>query len=146
MEASKRALLLEPTGGSLHYTVGISYEGTGKLQEAISEYQKAVEMWGGSQSVVALAHAYRALGRRAQAEKMLRDLQHKLEGTSASHYTIATIYAGLGDKDKAFEFLEKAYQERAVELASSLKADLTIASLRSDIRFQNLLGGVGLAN
>jgi TolB-like protein/DNA-binding winged helix-turn-helix (wHTH) protein/Flp pilus assembly protein TadD len=146
MEASKRALLLEPTSGFLHYTVGISYEGTGKLPEAVSEYQKAVEMWGGSQSVVALAHAYRAEGKKAQAEKMLRDLQRKLEGTSASPYTMATIYAGLGDRDKAFELLEKAYQERALELASSLKADLTIDSLRSDIRFQNLLGRVGLAN
>jgi tetratricopeptide (TPR) repeat protein len=146
IETGKRALLLNPTDGFQHYNLGIGYEGTGKLPEAISEYQRAMEIWDGPQRVVALAHAYRALGNRAQAEKMLRVLQRKLEGTSASPYTMATIYAGLGDNDKAFEFLEKAYQERALELPSSLKADLTIDALRSDIRFQSLLRRVGLAN
>jgi TolB-like protein/DNA-binding winged helix-turn-helix (wHTH) protein len=146
LEASKRALLLDPTDWFQHYSLGVGYEGTGKLQEAISEYQKATEMSGGAQSVVALAHAYRAAGKKAPAEKILRDLQRKFEGTSVSPYTMATIYAGLGEKDKALELLEKAYQERALELSSSLKADFRIDSLRSDSRFQNLLRGVGLAN
>ncbi|MHB8502539.1 MAG: TPR end-of-group domain-containing protein, partial [Candidatus Acidiferrales bacterium] len=59
-------------------------------------------------------------------------------------YMIATIYAGLGKKDKAFEFLEKAYLERSLDISWSLKADLRIDSLRSDPRFQNLLHRVGL--
>jgi len=103
-------------------------------------------MPGGSQSVVARAHAYRAAGKKAQAEKTLGDLQRKLEGTSVSPCTMATIHAGLGDKDKALEFLEKAYRARALELWSALKVDLQIDSLRSDSRFQSLLRGVGLAN
>jgi hypothetical protein len=59
---------------------------------------------------------------------------------------MATICAGLGDKDKALEFLEKAHQARALELSSSLKVDFQIDSLRSDSRFQNLLGRIGLVN
>jgi hypothetical protein len=59
---------------------------------------------------------------------------------------IATIYSGLGDKDKAFELLEKAYQERSWDMAWHIKADLRIDNLRLDPRFQNLLHQVGLAN
>jgi hypothetical protein len=52
---------------------------------------------------------------------------------------IATVYAGLGEKNKAFEYLEKAYQERSSDLPYFLKADLRIDSLRSDPRFQDLM-------
>ena len=56
---------------------------------------------------------------------------------------IATIYAGLGDKDRAFEFLERAYQERSWDIAWFLKADLRVDNLRSDPRFQDLVHRVG---
>jgi len=52
---------------------------------------------------------------------------------------IAAIYAGLGQKDKAFEYLEKAYQERSPDIAFALKADLRVDTLRQDPRFQDLL-------
>jgi hypothetical protein len=57
---------------------------------------------------------------------------------------IATIYAGLGDKNRAFEFLEKAYQERSPDVPYFIKADLRIDSLRTDPRFQDLLRRMGL--
>ena len=53
---------------------------------------------------------------------------------------IATVYAGLGEKDKALVYLEKAYQERSSDLPYFLKADLRLDSLRSDPRFEDLLG------
>ena len=52
---------------------------------------------------------------------------------------IATIYAGLGDKNKAFEFLEKAYQERSSDLPYFIRSDLRVDNLRSDPRFLDLL-------
>jgi hypothetical protein len=61
-----------------------------------------------------------------------------------SRYMIATIYTGLGDKDKAFSFLEKAYQERSPDIPYFLKADLRLDPLRSDPRFQDLMHRVGL--
>src|SRR3984957_1712068 len=85
IEASRRALLLDPEDSFQHYTLGVGYEGTGKLAEAISEYQKAIAMSAGSQSVVALAHAYSAIGKRAEARKILRDLERKAKQNSASH-------------------------------------------------------------
>jgi hypothetical protein len=57
---------------------------------------------------------------------------------------IATIYAGLGDKEKAFEYLEKAYQERSTDLPYFLKADLRIDTLRSDPRLKDIETRVGL--
>jgi TolB-like protein/DNA-binding winged helix-turn-helix (wHTH) protein/Tfp pilus assembly protein PilF len=144
IEASKRGLLLDPEDAFQHYTLGLGYEGTGKLQEAISEYQKAVEISGGSQSVVTLAHAYSAAGKKAEAEKILRDLEHKSKGTTVSPYTMATIYAGLGENDKAVEFLEKAYSEKSLDFALPLQSDLLLDSLRLDPRFQIMLRRIGL--
>ncbi len=144
IEASKRGLLLDPKDWMQHYFLGVGYEGTGKLEKAISEYLKAIEMSGGSQGVVELAHAYLAVGRKTEAEKILRDLQRKSKGTSTSPYTMATIYAGLGENDKAFEFLEKAYSQKSLGLPSSLCSDLLLDSLRPDPRFQTILRRLGL--
>ena len=129
---------MDPNDWFQHFTLGVGYEGTGKVQEAISEYQKVIEISGNSRGTVALAHAYSAAGKKAEAENILHDLQRKLKKTSASPYTMATIYAGLGENDKAFEFLEKAYAEKSLDISWSLKSDLLLDSLRSDPRFQSL--------
>jgi adenylate cyclase len=144
IESSKRWLLLDPKDSSQHQTLGIGHEGTGKLQEAISEYQQAMAMSGDSKSAVGLAHAFRAIGKKAEAEKILRDLERNARKSSASPYTMATIYAGLDENEKAFEFLEKAYSEKSLELVWSIKSDLLLDSLRSDPRFQDLLRRIGL--
>ena len=145
IEASKRALLLDPKDWWQHYNLGVGYEGTGKVQEAIAEYETAVKMSDGSaDAAVALAHAYSAAGKKAEAEKILRDLERKLKGTSASPYTMATIYAGLGENDKTFEFLEKAYSEKSLDFALPLQSDLLLDSLHPDPRFQSLLRGMAL--
>jgi hypothetical protein len=57
---------------------------------------------------------------------------------------MATIYAGLGENDKAFEFLDKAYSEKFLDLPSVLRADLALDGLRSDPRFQDILHRTGL--
>jgi len=57
---------------------------------------------------------------------------------------IGTVYASLGDKDKAFDFLEKAYQERSPDLPWFLKVDVRIDNLRSDPRYSTLFRRVGL--
>ena len=147
IEASRRALLLDPKDWSQHYTLGVGYEGTGKLLEAISEYQKAVELSAGDPDpTAALAHAFAVIGKKAEAEKILHDFERKSKSAHVSPYLMATMFASLGDKDRAFQFLEKAYQERSLGLTEDLKADLRIDNLRSDPRFQNLLARVGLAD
>jgi TolB-like protein/DNA-binding winged helix-turn-helix (wHTH) protein/Flp pilus assembly protein TadD len=145
IEASRRGLLLDPKDWFQHYTLGVGNEGTGKLLEAISEYQKAAELSAGDpDSTASLAHAFAVIGKKAEAEKILHDFERKSKSDHVSPYLMATMYAGLGDKDRAFEFLEKAYQERSLDMTWGLKADLRIDNLRSDPRFQELVRRVGL--
>jgi len=123
-----------------HIFLGLGYEGSGRLAEAVAEFQKAVELSPLEQdSAAALAHAYATTGRRAKAREIVDELQRRSRTSYVSSYMIATIYAGLGDKDKAFEFLEKAYQERSSDLPYFLRSDLRVDSLRSDQRFKDLL-------
>jgi len=145
VETSRRGIASYPNEWVEHYSLGIGYEGTGKRLEAISEYQKAIEMSNGDQDATAsLAHAFAGIGRRAEAEKILRDLEQKSKSAYVSPYILATVYAGLDEKDKAFEFLERAYQERSLDISWHLKGDLRIDNLRSDPRFETLLRRVGL--
>jgi TolB-like protein/DNA-binding winged helix-turn-helix (wHTH) protein/Flp pilus assembly protein TadD len=147
IEASRRGVLSDPNDWFQHYYLGVGYEGVGRLLDAISEYQKAMEMSDGDEGpTVSLAHAYLAVGKRAEGENILRDLERESKSAHVSPYMIATIYAGLGQKDRAFELLEKAYLERALDLTWFLKADPRIDSLRSDPRFQSLLRRVGFSS
>ena len=86
-----------------------------------------------------MACAYAATGRKTEAKKILRDWLRQSKTSYVSPYMIATVYVGLGEKDKAFEYLEKAHQEKASDLPYLLKADLRMDSLRSDPRFQDLM-------
>jgi TolB-like protein/DNA-binding winged helix-turn-helix (wHTH) protein/Tfp pilus assembly protein PilF len=123
-----------------HYLLGVGYEGADQTMEAIPEYQKAVELSGGDQDpAAALAHAYATTGRRAQAKKILAEWQRQSQTSYVSPYMIATIYASSGEKNKAFEYLEKAYEEKSSDLPYFLKADLRVDDLRSDPRFQDLM-------
>ncbi len=144
IEASRKGITSDPSEWVEHNFLGVGYEGSGRRAEAISEYLKAVEMSGGDQdATAALAHAYARAGRRSEAEKILRDLQQNSKDSYVSPYMIATIYAALGEKDTAFEWLEKASRERCLDIVWYLKADLRIDNLRSDPRFQVLLRRVG---
>jgi TolB-like protein/DNA-binding winged helix-turn-helix (wHTH) protein/Flp pilus assembly protein TadD len=145
LEASRRGVASNPNEWVEHLNLGIGDEGTGKLPEAISEYQKAVELSNGDQSARgSLAHAFATMGNRVDAEKILRDLERKSKASYVSPYILATIYASLGEKDKAFQHLEKAYDERSLDLSWNLKADLRIDNLRSDPRFHDLARRVQL--
>jgi tetratricopeptide (TPR) repeat protein len=145
IEASKRALLLDFKDAGQHYYLGVGYEGTGELQKAISEYQQAMQLSDGSAGPsVALAHAYSTAGKKAEADKILRDLERKSKEASASPYTMATIYASLGENDKAFDLLEKAYSEKSLDFDLPLQSNLLLDRLRPDPRFQILLRRIGL--
>jgi tetratricopeptide (TPR) repeat protein len=147
VEAGRRGIASNPNEWVEHYSLAVGYEGTGKLLEAISEYQKAVEMSDGDQDAAAsLAHAYAVIGKNAEAQKILRDLQEKSRTAYVSPYIIATIYAGLSEQDRAFDFLERAYRERSLEMSWHIKADLRIDSLRPDSRFHSLLSRMDLRN
>src|SRR5579864_3733419 len=145
VETSRRYITRNPDIWLGHYFLAVGYDGLGHESDAVSEYQKAVELsHSDTDAVAGLAHAYTAMGKRAEAEEVLSDLLRQSKKSYVSPYMIATVYAGLGDKDKAFIFLEKAYQERSPDIPYFLKADLRLDPLRSNPRFTDLVRRVGL--
>ncbi len=140
LEAMRKYVPSNPRHWLGHHLLGVAYEGSGQTAQAIPEYQKAVDLSNNdSDPTTALAYAYARTGKRAKAEKILGDLLEQSKSNYVSPYMIAAIYAGLGNNDKAFEFLEKAYDERSTDLSYFLKADLRMDTLRSDPRFHDLL-------
>ena len=132
------------TFGSGRCFLGRAYEQKGKLQEAIVEFQRAVELekdnaetWSG------LGHAYALSGNRAEAQKILDHLKEVSAHSWVAPYNSAVISAGLGDKDQAFAWLDHAYDERSSYL-TWLTTDQQLDGLRSDSRFAVLVKRIGL--
>ena len=90
-----------------------------------------------------LGHAYAMAGRRADAQKVVERLNELSKQKYVPAWGSAAIYAGLGEKDKAFERLEKAYDERSLAPAG-IKVNPVFDPLRSDPRFQDLLRRMNL--
>ena len=140
VEAGQKSVTAYPNIWQSHYFLAVGYEGSGRPAQAIPEYRRGVELSEADTDPIAgVAHASALAGKRIEAEKILRELQTQSKTQYVSPYMIAVIYAGLGNKNKAFEFLEKAYKEKSPDLTYFLKADLRIDPLRSDLRFQDLL-------
>jgi len=146
LQASKEAIASGRLLWVAYYFHGIAYDRLGRAADAIPEFQKAVELsQSNSDAVAGLAYSYVRTGQRPKAEEVLRDLLQKSKSSYISPYMIGAIYASLGDKDKAFEFLEKAFRERSPDVPSFLRVDPRMDGLRSDPRFQQLVHRVGLS-
>jgi tetratricopeptide (TPR) repeat protein len=114
------------------------------FEEAIREFQEAVTLTKRSpQRLVHLARAYALAGKRSQAQQLLDETRELPKQRYVSLYEIAVVYAGLGQKDQAFTWLQKSYEERSSGVVG-LQVDPRLDNLRSDARFQDLAGRVGL--
>ena len=125
--------------------LGLIDEQKSKYPEAIAAFKSAIDLFpgGSTQAQAELGHAYAVSGKKEQALKMIAELQELAKSKYVSPYQIATIYAGLGDKDQAFAWLEKAYQERSDWLVN-LNRDQRLDTLHSDPRFADLVRRMGL--
>ena len=88
--------------------------------------------------MAALGHAYAVAGRRAEAQKVLASLRERPASGYASPYFVAVVYTGLGDRERAFDSLERAYQDRHPGMIL-LKYDPRFDPLRGDPRFTKLI-------
>jgi DNA-binding winged helix-turn-helix (wHTH) protein/TolB-like protein/Tfp pilus assembly protein PilF len=138
----KRLLDVDPNFFPARRYMGLAYEQKGMYAEAIDQFEQGVKLSGSPLMLSLLGHAYAASGKKADAQRILAELDQQKQ-RYVSPYTIATIYAGLGDKDQAFRLLEKAFEERDIWLMN-LKVDPVLIGLRSDYRFRNLLQRIGL--
>jgi serine/threonine-protein kinase len=113
-------------------------------REAIANYQRAVDLSHGMGLMRAmLAHAYAASGQGGEAQKALDDLLAGSQKRPIPAFDVAVVYTGMGRKDEAFEWLEKAYLERSYRLVY-IGVDPLFDPLRADARFKDLLRRIGL--
>jgi len=140
----KRLLEVDPNFFPALRYLGLAYEQKGMHKEAIAEFAKGVELSASPLMISLLGHAYAVSGNKPEAQRILAELD-KQKQRYVSPYTVATIYAGLGDRDQAFKWLEKAFEERDIWLMN-LGVDPQFTPLRSDRRFSDLLTRIGLAS
>lgn len=140
----RKALEMEPGLPLARFYLGKCYVDQGEYENAIGEHLKAIEASGESPMfMAALGYAYARSGKRGQARTVLRLMEEASRRRYVSPYSFATVYAGLDDPDRAFEWLRKAYDERDGQLVT-IKDDIHFDRLRGDQRFDALLGLIGL--
>jgi len=143
IEQEKKALLLDPGYFLIHYDMGRGHEQLSNYEEAVSEFQKALELSGGDLTTAAsLAHVYAVSGKRDEAEKILGELKWKVNGNNLS-YQIADVYIALGQHDQAFLWLNRAYQDRSGWL-TWIAIEPKLDPIRGDPRFGELLRRMNL--
>ena len=139
------AIDLEPDYWFSRVYLGLAYEQQGDLANALEELQKASRLGLESEipyPLAELGHLYARMGRRSEAEQVLKQLEQRSERSYVPAYNMATIYVALDRKEQALTFLEKAYADRS-SFIQVLKVDPELDPLRSDPRFAELLRKVG---
>jgi tetratricopeptide (TPR) repeat protein len=134
---ARRALQLNPNFGAAHLILGHCYLGQGKWDTAIEEYQRS-GLTGGN-----LGHAYAVAGRTLEARHLLAALEARYASTSGGAGEIAQVYVGLGEFDRAFEWLSRAVEDGSVW---TFKVAVVWDPLRSDPRFEHLVRKSGLGD
>jgi DNA-binding winged helix-turn-helix (wHTH) protein/TolB-like protein/Flp pilus assembly protein TadD len=135
----QRALELDKDFMRTHLRLGLAYVEQGRYHEALIEYNKALEIAGDTPQVRAhIAHVMAVSGKRTEALAALAELQERAKRQYVPPYDIALIYVGLSERDKAFAWLEKAYNDHSTEMIY-FKVDPLLTPLRSDPRYKDLL-------
>ena len=143
-EQLRKTLEMNPNFLLAHYRLAKIYVANRKFEEAISEFQQCVRLSGnGPLAIAGLGQAYGMSGKKNEAVKMLRQLQKISSQVFVSPYHTALVYAGMGDKDQAFVWLEKSYAEGDGALIL-MNIDPGLDPLRSDRRFADLVRRAGL--
>jgi len=144
IEANRKSLEIDPKFPTTHLFAGAAYEQKEIYEEAVSEMEIANRLLGGTfpAALGALGHVYAASGKKGDARKVIEKLKAMSQQRYVSPLDLAIVYTGLGDKEQAFEQLEKAYQDRTGWLIN-LKVEPRFDSLRSEPRFKDLLRRVG---
>ena len=144
IDQCRRTIEMDPTFAVAHWHLGLAYEQKQAFDLAIEEFQKAISLSQGSPLMkAALGHAYAKSQKTDEANKILDELNELSKQQYVSPLEIAAIYVALGDDEKAFQLLEKAYAEHSFHLVN-LNVSPRFKSIRSDPRFEDLVHRIGL--
>jgi len=142
LQQSQKTIEMDPRFAVAHYQLGQALEQKHRHDEAIAEFRKAIELSGGNTTFESnLANAYAVSGQKEEAIKIVKDLEGRQRQGSSTDASIALIYVGLGDSDRAMSWLNTAYQAR---FNPSILVRPAFDPLRSDQRFQDLLHRIDL--
>jgi tetratricopeptide (TPR) repeat protein len=142
----KKALELDPNFVVAHEALGNIYLHKKMYAEAVESFLKAkATNCVPAETIATFKQAYEAGGIKGYWQKELQETQERVKQGRSLPRRLAHIYAELGDKDQAFMWLEKAFEERN-SLMIFLKTYPTFDSLRDDPRYQNLMRRVGLVS
>jgi TolB-like protein/DNA-binding winged helix-turn-helix (wHTH) protein len=138
IEEHRKAVELHPNFWGAHNNLGLTLAVTRRYEQAIAEFERAIELNDNSEAKLNLAYTCAVSGRLREAKEIINELQTRTPQVYSSPFDIAVAYTGLGDRDGAFAWLEKAYEERARPLLS-LKINPLFDPLHSDPRFAALI-------
>lgn len=146
IEHLRNAIELDPNYWFHHSYLGRSYEQKGMMPEAIAAFKRAFELDSEqSENWAGLAHAYAVSGKKTEAQKVLDELlKNPTKNINVSPYNVAVTYAGLGDREKSLEWIERAYSIRSYYLPVYLPTDARLDTLRTDSRFKDVVRRMGL--
>ncbi len=136
-EPASKALAVDPNFINAFWWQGMSYAGKRDFPRAIASLSKGMSMEDGPTFRALLGHVYGLAGERTKALQILADLTATSKRRNVSPMNFALVYAGLGDANSTFEWLEKAYQARETRLSEL--PSMYFDSLRSDPRYAVLL-------
>jgi eukaryotic-like serine/threonine-protein kinase len=140
----RNALEIDGASTFAHRILGFAYLQQGKFDEALAALKKAVQLSSGGLAFEAhLGYAYALAGKKKEARQVLSELEKIARERYVSAYYFAVIHLGLGERERAFDCLEKAFAERSGFLPF-LNVEPMLDAIRTDSRFQDLLRRVGL--
>ena len=135
----RRTLEIDPKFFLAHYYLGGMRQVKGQLPEAISEFRQAFDLNGDSYSLAMLGQAYARAGNKAESQKVLARLNEEAKSHHVAPYAWALLYLGMGDKNRALDELETAYQRGDTNYLFVLKVDPLFDDLRGQPRFEALV-------
>ena len=138
------ALEMDPRRPSILIRIGECYLHSGKTNEALEAFQKARQLDDSTDARACIAYVFAITNQKNKAEKLLNEMIEQSEATDTAYYEIASVYTGLNEVEKVFEWLEKAYQTHAPSL-SFLAIDPRFDNLHSNPQFQDLILRVGIS-
>ena len=139
----KKIVEMDPNWYLAHMVLCETYSYEGQFAEAIAECEKARALDDDPAVLAYLARSYAQSGKKEEAMKLVAQMHELAKQRYVPAYGFGLAYAALGDKDQAFQWLERSLQDRAWEIPY-LKVDPAMDSLRSDPRFDDLVKRVGL--
>jgi len=140
IEQEGKVLELDPNFILAYYFRGVSYVKKSMYTEAMGQFEKGISISPANiVALTGLGYGYAVTGKRVEAQKVLDKMNDISKQKHVSAVFMSKIYAGLQDKEKAFEWLEKAYEDRSIVSVGFVKTNPMFDPLRSDPRFIDLL-------